>query len=72
MKVNNIIGVLEGSILNIEGNFKVGDKVYTSGLTNMPRNILVGEIKSIDKDKIKVEYVENTSNYVAILKDYSL
>ena len=53
-------------------DIKVGDKVYTSGLTNMPRNILVGEIKSIDKGSIKVEYVENTSNYVAILKDYSL
>ena len=72
VKVNNIIGILEGGILNIEGDFKVGDKVYTSGLTNMPRNILVGEIKSIDKGRIKVEYVDNTSNYVAILKDYSL
>ncbi len=72
VKVNNIIGILEGGILNIEGDFKVGDKVYTSGLTNMPRNILVGEIKSIDKGSIKVEYVDNTSNYVAILKDYSL
>ena len=64
--------LLEGGILNIEGDFKVGDKVYTSGLTNMPRNILVGEIKSIDKGSIKVEHVDNTSNYVAILKDYSL
>ena len=46
--------------------------LFRSGLTNMPRNILVGEIKSIDKGRIKVGYVDNTSNYVAILKDYSL
>ena len=36
---------------------QVGDKVYTSGLTNIAGDILVGTVKEIHTDNLDLEYV---------------
>lgn len=61
--------------LTKETNVKKGDPVYTSGLTEVPGNILIGSVEEIEKDslglvnRIKVKLSEdlNQVNYVTIL-----
>lgn len=71
VNVNNSNYILDKGII-VGDNLKIHDKVYTSGLTNIPKNILVGEVVEISGDKATIKYVNSNSNYVAILKDYSL
>ncbi len=63
VKINDAYGILKSSdeeinVLNIKLNeeIKEGDYVYTSGLTNSPRGILIGEVKEINKDDLELEY----------------
>lgn len=72
VKVNNEYGVLtkKGDKLVITGllstNMNINDKVYTSGLTNIPENIYVGEIiEIVNKDDIF-----ETEAIISINKDY--
>ncbi len=55
---------------------KKGDKVYTSGLGNFPKNIYIGTVEKIVKDSFGVSYIlyvtpasdMNDIGYVAVLK----
>ncbi len=38
-----------------DGNVHVGDKIYTSGLANLPGNILVGVVKEVVLDSLEIE-----------------
>ena len=64
-------------IKNIKLNetIKVGDKVVTSGLTSIPKDMEIGTIKEIKKDNLELEYILEVEslarlediNYVAVL-----
>ena len=43
--------------IKLDQEIQVGDKVYTSGLTNIPGDILVGTVKEIHTDNLDLEYV---------------
>jgi len=64
VKINESYGILTASnnniyIKNIKLQDKIneGDKVYTSGLTKIPENILIGTVKSFQKDNLELEYI---------------
>lgn len=82
VKVNESFGMLEYknnsliiSSINNYQNINVGDIVYTSGLGGLPKDIKIGTIEIILKDKLEIEkklivkpFVDfNNINYVAIL-----
>lgn len=43
--------------IKLDQEIQVGDKVYTSGLTNIPGDIYVGTIREIHTDSLDLEYV---------------
>lgn len=64
VKINNSYGILSARdsklyVKNIKSNseINVGDSVYTSGLTNIPEAVFVGEVSSITKDNLELEYI---------------
>lgn len=73
IRVNNEVGRMEKGILKINSNIKVGDLVYTSGLTNIPKDILVGKVIEVNSNnngfeaKVKLNNID--TNYVAVLKE---
>lgn len=78
IKINNVNGTLkDGNVIISHGDEKVGDAVYTSGLTNIPSDILIGEISHIYvssngfEDNISIKFINNDSTYVGILKNYA-
>jgi cell shape-determining protein MreC len=78
IKVDDINGTLKNGLIKISaGDYNIGDKIYTTGLTNIPGDLLIGYIKSIDKsnnnleDTIEVNFIENNTTYVAILTNYA-
>lgn len=76
------IGLIEGyeapylkvSVTDSKG-IKEGDSFYTSGLSNLPKNIYIGSVKKIEKDSLNLSdilYVEpkqdmNDIDYVVVL-----
>lgn len=64
-------------IKNIKLNetINIGDKVVTSGLTSIPKDMEIGTIKEIKKDNLELEYILEVEslahlediNYVAVL-----
>lgn len=78
IKVNNQNGILTNGHINIShGDYQVGDNIYTSGLTNIPENLLIGKINKVNSletgvtDDLSIEYIENSSTYVGILINYA-
>lgn len=66
VKVNDSYGILSSSdnmvtIKNIKkgGNINIKDKIYTSGLTKIPGDILIGEVVSVELDSKGLEYIIN-------------
>ena len=64
VKINNSYGILETSqgktiVTNIikDENINVGDKVYTSGIGNLPGAIYIGEVKETSLDSLELEQV---------------
>lgn len=64
VRINKSYGILSSKnnklyVKNIKTDteIKEGDKVYTSGLTKTPGSILIGEVKSREKDNLDLEYV---------------
>lgn len=83
VKINNSYGILTSKnnkiiIRNIklESVIKEGDKVYTSGLTNITKDILIGTVSNITKDDLELEYIIEVTpaanfhnlNYVGVIK----
>ncbi len=63
VKINNSYGILTSEApkliiknLKVGNTIEIGDKVYTSGLTSVPENILIGEVKEIKKEPLGLEY----------------
>ena len=73
VKINNNYGILKDNKINIVGgNYSEGMPIYTSGITSINDEYLIGYIKNINSNDIEsiieVNYLDITSNYVAILK----
>ncbi len=61
------------SLLDKYSNLNIGDKVYTSGYSEMPEGIYIGEIEKIDSDNeelgqiAKIKLLDNKNlNYIAV------
>lgn len=75
VKINDTYGNLNNkkvTMLDKYSDINIGDIVYTSGLTNIPENILVGYVKEVNKTSINTEVTislldNNNLNYVAIM-----
>ena len=73
VKINNNYGILKDNKINIVGgNYSEGMPIYTSGITSINDEYLIGYIKNINSNDIEsiieVNYLDITSNYVAIIK----
>lgn len=83
VKINDSFGILTAKdntllVKNIKLNkeIEVGASVYTSGLTQIPEGILIGTVKSVNKDNLELEYlIEITPsvdfynlNYMGVIK----
>lgn len=83
VKINDSYGIIYAKdnkimVKNIKLNkeIKEGDKIVTSGLTNVPEGLLVGNVKKILKDNLELEYVVEVEpavdfyqlNYVGVVK----
>lgn len=83
VKINNSYGILSSNNniiyvknIKLQNEIKEGDKVYTSGLTNTPDNILIGTVKNVKKDNLELEYILEITpsvdfhniNYVGVIK----
>ena len=82
-KKNILVGLIEDyeypyikvSLATDSKEIKIGDKFYSYGLNNFPKNIYIGEVKKIQRDNYDlgcILYVEpkqdmNDINYVAVL-----
>src|SRR5699024_7772366 len=82
VRVASSYGILSSTdeqiiIKNIKLNetINIGDKVVTSGLTSIPKDMEIGTIKEIKKDNLELEYILEVEslahlediNYVAVL-----
>lgn len=82
VKINDSYGMLTSvdnkivvKNIKLDKEIKEGDLVYTSGLTNIPGNVLVGKVISVAKDNLELEYIINVEsasnlqniNYVAVI-----
>lgn len=75
VKINETYGNLNNervTMLDKYSDIKIGDTVYTSGLTKVPANILVGYVKEVNKTSINTEVTislldNHNLNYVSIM-----
>ena len=82
VKINKSYGILTSvdheiivKNIKLDQDIQVGDLVYTSGLTSIPGDILVGSVKEIRTDGLELEYILDVESatylqdirYVAVL-----
>lgn len=82
VRINHSYGILSSEDheiivknIKLDQEIKEGDQVYTSGLTSIPGDVLVGEVKEIRTDGLELEYVLDVASvanmqnlsYVAVL-----
>lgn len=84
VRINNSYGILKyinnqlivGDITNTE-EINVGDKIYTSGLANLPGEIYVGIVKEKGLDSLEIEQIINVEpavdfnniTYIMVVKE---
>ena len=73
VKVGDNLGILKNNQINIvHGDYKVHDEIYTSGLTGINDNFLIGYVKEVRNnsldDTILIDYIHIDTSYVVILK----
>lgn len=82
VRINHSYGILSSEDheiivknIKLDQEIKEGDQVYTSGLTSIPGDVLVGKVKEIRTDGLELEYVLDVASvadmqnlsYVAVL-----
>ena len=82
VKINASYGILTSGDktlivknIKLDSEIKEGDLVYTSGLTSIPGDILVGEVSKVNRDSLELEYIldvdsithQRDISYVAVL-----
>lgn len=83
VKINQSYGILFNvdhhlyvKNLKLNEEIKVGDSVYTSGLTNITEGYLIGYVKNVSTDSLELEYILDIEDlkqiqdisYVGVLK----
>ena len=73
VKIGDSYGILKDNKIEIVNNeFEIGMPIYTSGITKINDNFLIGYIKEIKSNDIEceitIDYLVIDSSYVAILK----
>ena len=73
VKINENYGILKNNQINIiKDDYKIGDKVYSSGIGKINDTFLIGYIKDIKhlstNDLITIDYLDINSSYVIILR----
>ena len=73
IKINDNYGILKDNKISIiKNNYNIGDEIYTSGLTDINNNYLIGYIKDIKDNDIEniieIDYIPINTSYVVILK----
>ena len=81
VKINDYYGNLKNNnvtMLDTNANINIGDKVYTSGLTKIPKGIYVGEVVNVTSINdnlnklVEIKLISNDNlNYVAVIKEVS-
>lgn len=76
VKINDSYGILESANnkikiedVKLNEQINIGDKIYTSGLTSIKPNILIGTVKNVLKGSLELEYeieVEPSVNFYNI------
>ena len=76
VKINNSYGILKATNnkimvedVKLNEQINIGDKIYTSGLTSIKPNILIGTVKNVLKGSLELEYeieVEPSVNFYNI------
>jgi len=74
VKIGDNYGILKNNIINIiSDNYNVGMPIYTSGITSINDQYLIGYIKDVNSNDIEsiitIDYLDINSNYVVILKN---
>lgn len=71
VRINHSYGILSSEDheiivknIKLDQEIKEGDQVYTSGLTSIPGDVLVGEVKEIRTDGLELEYVLDVASVV--------
>ena len=71
VRINHSYGILTSEDhkiivrnIKLDQEIKEGDQVYTSGLTSVPGDILIGSVKEIRTDGLELEYVLDVSSVV--------
>ena len=74
IRINNNNGILDKGVIHIKHDtYSINDPVYTSGLTSIPPNILVGYVSKIIEssngieDTLELKFIPNDTEYVGIL-----
>jgi len=71
VKINNSYGILKSKNnklyvenIKLDKEINIEDKVYTSGLTDIPEGIIIGAVSKVNKDSLELEYIIdiNSSN----------
>jgi len=83
VKINDSYGIIYAKdnkimVKNIKLNKEIsqGDKIVTSGLTHVPEGLAVGEVKTLIKDNLELEYIIEVApvvdfynlNYVGVIQ----
>ena len=73
VRINDSIGILKNNKIKIiSGDYKLGDLIYTSSMSSVKENLLIGYVKGIQKlsneDNIEIKYLDIDTSYVVILK----
>ena len=73
IKINNNLGILKDNKITItNGNYNIGDKIYTSNISSINDEYLIGYIDNIYTNDIEtiidIKYLDIDSSYVVILK----
>jgi len=70
VKINNSYGILYSkdnklyvNNIKLDNEIKVGDIVFTSGLTNIPVDIKIGTVNKVNKDNLELEYILDINSY---------
>ena len=73
VKINDNYGTLKnGKVSIVTGDYEVGMPIYTSGITSINDNYLLGYVSNIENNDyesiLDIKYLNITSDYVVILK----
>ena len=73
VKINNNYGILKDNKISIiSGDYEEGTPIYTSGITSISDEYLIGYVNKVStsdiESSIDIKYIDINSDYVVILK----